>query len=152
MLRIAFCSILLLFGQTVWAGAWDVGAFDNDDALDWVYEVAESSDVGPVRTALERVANSSGYLQSTDANYALAAAEVIAAVNGNPNPMLPEEISDWISAVGLESDPGLTELAAKAIDRVLDLEKSELAQLWSDSPQMSELWKAEMTRLASRLE
>ena len=45
--------ILALFAsQTALSGAWDVGAFDNDDALDWVIEVSESGDIDDVRSAL----------------------------------------------------------------------------------------------------
>ena len=143
---------LILSGTSAWSGAWDVGAFDNDDALDWVFEVSETANIAAVRVALERVADSSGYVQVTSANRALAAAEVVAAMNGNPNPMLPEEISDWISKNGLKSSPELTSLARRAVTRISDAENSELAELWSESPEMRELWAAEMARLASRLE
>ncbi len=112
MIRDLIVSILLLsFSCSAWSGAWDVGAFDNDDALDWIIEVSESSDIGDVRDALERVANGAGYLQVTNANYALAAAEIVAALNGHPNPMFPEELAAWISANGFKPDPGLTALA-----------------------------------------
>ncbi len=152
MLRAFLCSILLLVGSTAAAGAWDVGAFDNDDALDWIIEATEASNIGPVRDALERVVNGPGYIQVTEANRALAAAEVVAALNGNANPMLPDELDAWIDANDLETDTELTMLAKHAVLLVLDLKTSELAQLWADAPQMSEVWNAEMAELSSRLD
>ena len=152
MFRKLLLILALFASQTALSGAWDVGAFDNDDALDWVIEVSESGDIDDVRSALERVANRTGYLQVTDANYAMAAAEIVAALNGNPNPMFPDELAAWISANDFEPDPELTALAKRAVLRVLDLKTSELAQLWSDSPETAEMWNAEISHLSSRLE
>lgn len=43
-------------------GAWGAGPFDNDAALDWVWELDESSDLGVVRGAITRVTEDAGYL------------------------------------------------------------------------------------------
>jgi hypothetical protein len=61
-------------------GAWGARAFENDDAMDWVYVLEEAQDTTLVAEALEKVAESvDDYLEAPECNEALAAAEVIAA-------------------------------------------------------------------------
>ena len=53
-------ALLLLLAGPVLAGGWDTGPFDNDDALDWVWELTESDDLSAIDTALDGVLESPG--------------------------------------------------------------------------------------------
>ena len=64
-------------------GAWRMGAFDNDTACDWAYELEESSDLSVLDNTFEKVISvGSDYLEAPDAEEAIAAAEVVARMKG----------------------------------------------------------------------
>ena len=134
------------------AGAWDVGSFDNDDALDWAWELSESDDLSLVEQTLRNAVDATDYLEAPTGSMALAAAEVIAALRGKPSPKLPPEVSEWNDAHKLAVSDELSRLARTAVGRVRNSESSELAQLWSDSDEMANLWHAELDNLLERLE
>jgi hypothetical protein len=69
-------------------GAWGIRAFENDDASDWLYDVEESNDLSIVAAALN--VDESGYLEAPEACNALAAAEIVLALQGKPRTGLPE--------------------------------------------------------------
>ena len=76
---------------------WGSGIFVNDDALDWIYDLKENGSKSRVESALGVILkNRADVLEISDCRIALVAAEVIAAMNGNPNPDLPEELEEWI--------------------------------------------------------
>ncbi|MDH3791850.1 MAG: DUF4259 domain-containing protein, partial [Rhodospirillales bacterium] len=109
-------------------GAWGHGNFDNDDALDWIYELQEALDTSAVVAALARVIDESAdYLEAPECSSALAAAEVVAALNGKPASSLPEEVTTWIKGKA-KPDSALLAKARRAVDTVLD--DSELKDLW----------------------
>lgn len=144
-------SVLAYAGLAL-AGAWDTGPFDNDDALDWVWELSESDDLSVIEIALRDAAASSSYLEAPTGSIAVAAAEVVAALKGNPRAELPLEVSEWVMAHKADVDKELTEAARKAIELVLDADSSELAQLWSDSDELADVWTADLQDLLKRLE
>lgn len=145
-------ACLLVSAGSVFAGGWDAGSFDNDDALDWVWELSESDDLSVVRDALQDAADASGYLEAPTGCAAIAAAEVVAALKGNPRPQLPEEVADWVKAHKLTVDDELVAIARKAIANIKNSESSELAQLWSESEEGAEPWYADLGNLLQRLE
>jgi len=134
------------------AGAWDVGSFDNDDALDWVWELSESDDLSLVEDTLQSAVEAPAYLEAPTGSMAVAAAEVVAALRGNPSPKLPPEVSDWIKAHKLSISDEQLRAAREAVANVRNAESSELAQLWSESDDMASLWHAELSNLLERLE
>jgi Domain of unknown function (DUF4259) len=78
-------------------GAWDFGPFDNDNALDWVWDLEESSDTSVLVEAFERVTGiGEEYLESDECCEAIVAAEVVAALKGRPLAKLPEGVKDWV--------------------------------------------------------
>ena len=143
-------SILTMAGSAL-AGAWDVGSFDNDDALDWVWELTESDGISIVEDSLQAAAGSSSYLDAPTASMAIAAAEVVAALRGNPRPGLPEEVAAWVQANPVQVGDRLLSVARAAIKNIKNLESSELAQLWSDSEDMAAAWRADLDNLQRRL-
>jgi hypothetical protein len=130
-------------------GAWSTGAFGNDDAGDWVYELEGADDLGLCRDALEVAQSVPGYLDASDGAQAMAAAEVIAAAAGRRGADLPEEVEAWLDTVRPEPTPDDLELARLAVERVRG-PRSELAELWADSPSKDE-WAKLVDDLVTRL-
>ena len=148
---VPFCAALFI-SLSAFGGAWDVGPFDNDDALDWVWELKESTDLSVVEAALKSVTESSSYIEAPTATSAIAAAEVVAALKGKPHAQLPEEVASWVKAHSLDGKEQLVELALQVTTRVQDSRDSELAQLWSDSEELREAWVSGLSDLKQRLQ
>ena len=129
-------------------GAWAVGHFDNDDALDWAIELAAAPDTSAIESALRVVVErSEAYLEATEAAQALAAAEVVATLHGTGGPGLPADVDAWV-ARHRPADGDLAALALQAVRRVrLD---SELKDLWGESD-AAEDWNEAISDLEKRL-
>ncbi len=128
-------------------GAWGVGTFDNDDALDWVIELQNSNNLSPIIMAFS-VIDKSSYLEAPDCSRALAAAEVVAALKGNPGNELPDEIVAWLSSNKLSMD---SELAVNAKGSAIKIKQSsELKELWEESENLAE-WENAINNLILRL-
>jgi hypothetical protein len=128
-------------------GAWGVGPFENDDALDFIGELSASG-LSSLRAALDEVTTvqPGGYVDAPSASCAVAAAEVVAALKGTPLRGLPSEVAAWISKT--PPDDSLGPAARQAIDRIaID---SELKDLWEESGEASR-WNAYMADLLRRL-
>ncbi len=145
-------TLLLFLSSPVLAGGWDAGPFDNDDALDWVWELTESNDLSAVEMALDGVLESPGYIEAPTASMAIAAAEVLAALAGNPAEGLPDDVAGWVKAHELNVSTDMTAKARKVIKLVADDEASELAQLWADAPELANAWRASLESLEQRLQ
>ncbi len=133
-------------------GAWGAGSFDNDTACDWTYDLEETDDLSLVEEALERVLGAgTEYLDAMDAEEAIAAAEVIARLQGNfgERNAYTETADEWVAANRLEVTPDLARKSHAAIDRIVG-EQSELAELWEESDSLGE-WKAAVAELKARI-
>lgn len=122
-------------------GAWDVGNFDNDDALDYVKSIESvETIVQTIQSLMESIAP----LEAPDASIALAACDVLAICIHRP----------------AQSPPGLPDMTdADVSDAQLDQAKalvmrvrssSELAELWAESEELEE-WHAVLDDLIYRL-
>src|SRR5215475_13195140 len=96
--------------------AWGAESFQNDDAADWLARLGAMSPDDLTRV-FSLVADNSGYVEATDASIAVAAAEVIAAVNGRPATGAPPEILEWTRKNHLGITPALKTLSIRALDR-----------------------------------
>lgn len=141
-----------MFCATALAGGWDTGPFDNDDALDWVWELTDTDDLSAIDRALNGVLESPGYIEAPTASMAIAAAEVLAALAGNPAGALPDEVSNWVDAHDLAVSADMAAKARKVIRLVMDEEASELAQLWADAPALANAWRSGVEDLRRRLQ
>lgn len=131
-------------------GAWGSGPFDNDDACDWAFELEEGG-VKYIKATLQTVTKSKPdeYVEAPECSNAIAAAEVVAAMNGQGLKKLPEEVSDWLGSKPKLS-PELKSLALAAIDRIGS--KSELKELWDEAkPDDKKQWYASLKDLTNRL-
>jgi len=128
-------------------GAWGVGIFENDDASDWVAGLEGQNTIQPVVSSL-RGAGAEGYLEASGSCVALVAAEVVAALNGNPAASLPKEVTNWVRSHQLQINEDLVRLALQAIHRVET--QSELLELWQESEELDG-WVATIRDLERRL-
>lgn len=133
-------------------GAWDVGNFDNNEALAWVREFLDDPGCDLLRDTLDRVVAPDEVedLEGRACWLALAAAEMVAALLGKPHRSLPPELADWALA-HLESDrpdARLIDKALRTLDRVQV--RSDLKDLWDD-PEDDAAWRSVLDNLRGRL-
>ncbi|EMI41733.1 DUF4259 domain-containing protein [Rhodopirellula sp. SWK7] len=130
-------------------GAWGHSTFDNDDAADWVADLEESTDMSDVIQALCGVTDDAeDYIEAPECSSAIAAAEVVAALNGNPSADLPGSVREWIEGKPIP-DAGLNTKACNAIDAVLS--DSELKELWEENAEDYPKWVACLTDIKARI-
>ena len=142
-------SLCLAFTSSARAGAWGVGSFDNDDALDWIRQCVRSPDSQLVYSALN-TALKGGYLEAPEGSAAIAAAEAVAAALGHPSSKLPKELATWVTSQQKETLTKFAPLARKAVTRVLRAPQSELRDLWKDSKDLA-AWESAVSELLARL-
>jgi hypothetical protein len=131
-------------------GAWGLGNFENDDALDWIHELGGSDDLSAVMDALNAVHhNDEGYLDAGVCAMALAAVEVIAALRGAPPGDIPPEATAWVEAHHhLALNQTVLDEARSAISAILN--KSELQELWGETDEY-DAWRKVVAGLRKRL-
>lgn len=108
-------------------GAWGAGGFENDEALDFVSDVASADDL-----AAELGKRPQDPSQETPADQAqrmIAAAECVAAMLGRPAADLPKELKPRIAGFG-EVGQELLDAAREGVSSVLSW--SELPDLWAE--------------------
>lgn len=127
-------------------GTWGIRAFDNDDAEDWLQDLLENPDVGSIEAAFVDVIDAEDYLEAPQGQVAIAAAEVVAALQGRPDAnSAREEIAD----LAFQPQSALITKAQEALDRVLS-EPSELLELWQDSDDY-DAWRQSVLELKARV-
>ena len=125
------------------------GIFDNDDAMDWIYDLQEEGSLADVNEALDLIVRShANPLDLTDSRIALAAGEIVAAMNGDTSPELPEEAEDWLIGKLVASE-SLRSKAEEAIRKIV--KNSELIDYWADRDQL-QAWENIVNDLIRRLE
>jgi hypothetical protein len=133
-------------------GAWGTGIFDNDTACDWAYELEETSDLSLIESALDKVLDvGAEYLDATEAEEALAAAETIARLKGNwgIRNSYTETMDRWVETTRLNPPQALIEKALRAIERLLS-GPSELLELWGETEDFN-AWEESVKDLSKRL-
>ena len=128
---------------------WGMGIFENDESLDWIYDLADAGSLAQVSAALDVIIrNKEEFPELSDCRIALSAAEIVAALHGDPSPDLPEEAEEWIGEKILENE----NLRTKAEDAVaIILRNSELREKWENSSSF-EAWQINIQNLQKRLE
>jgi len=133
-------------------GTWSVDAFGNDDAADWAHELAEADGLDPIEEAIDAVLSvGDDYLEAPEAAIALAAADVLARLGGNPGEKssYTEAVDEWVATMQLKPSAELIDKAQAAIARVL-ADDSELKELWEDSDD-HDAWLTSVDELRTRL-
>jgi hypothetical protein len=129
-------------------GAWGAGVFENDDAMDVVFELSEAEGWKLVRGTLRHCIEE-GYTDAAQSAMTLAAAETVAAAKGHPLGDVPAAIASWVAQHREDLPAGMEDRAREAVEKILDEDESELAQLWADEDDAA--WKAALDDLINRL-
>ena len=134
-------------------GAWGVGTFEDDTALDWIEEEYSAAGVEAVRSALQDVIDlePGDYIELGLATAARAAAEIVALAfdaGGELGSDVSETAAEHAEQVAEYDD--LPALALVALARITG-EASELAELWDESDVSAE-WENAVADLTARLE
>jgi hypothetical protein len=140
----------LIVASPAFAGAWGVGSFANDDALDWVLELEQATASNFLIDTLRAIDANSKYVEAPECTNGLAAAEVVAAALGRPSKALPKEVAAWLKRIRPTISPDLVKHAKGAVTFCRDSPKSELRQLWEESKEF-QAWLADTANLLSRL-
>jgi hypothetical protein len=129
---------------------WGSDSFENDDALDWITGFCDAPAKELVLKALSRVAEMDFFdcPVAPECRAGIAAAEVVAALRGAPNPNLPALATECVSRLTIKADSSLVHLALKAVERIKT--DSELKELWDESENQDE-WHSAMASLEVRL-
>lgn len=133
--------------KTTKMGTWAIGSFGNDDAGDWVMDLAEKPHFSFITETLQDSINNpdDGGINAC----AVAAAEVICILDGKIPPDYEEVSHNLEPAIqSLKSQPiptNLKQLALKAISQII--EQSELKDLWEGDQE----WEKEINDLKNRL-
>ena len=133
-------------------GAWGAGIFENDTACDFAAEVVNGAGLQALVQALDRVLiPAKDCLLARDADRGLAAAEIVARLNGSPGEQTAytAEIDTWIEGSSTPISDELLEKARRAIARILT-EPSELVELWTESEYFDD-WKRHVAEVSKRL-
>jgi hypothetical protein len=141
-------------------GTWSHESFGNDDACDWAAQLDESSDLAAVESTLDAVlAVGDEYLEASEAWKAIAAAEVLARMQGNAGATLYsdfgirvaylESVDAWVERVGIQPPAALAAKAHRVLDRIIS-EPSELLELWQEAEKV-DAWKTSVRELKGRV-
>jgi hypothetical protein len=134
-------------------GAWSHEPFGNDTAGDWAYGLEEATDTSLLEEAFDTVlASGDEYLESPEAEEAIAAAEVVAKMLGKGTQIdaYTEKIDEWVSQMATQPTIELRRKAAASLRRIL-APNSELPELWAESDEAEE-WTSSMQRLIGAVE
>ena len=127
--------------------AWASGLFDNDEAMDFVGDLAEAPDWRTVVQMLDHVTKTAGYLEAPEGEIAVAAAAIVAASVGDVT-ILPDSHRDLKAALGAAPD-GAVALARAALARVV-APASELDELWQEGED-HDAWLTQIAALQTTL-
>ena len=110
-------------------GAWGSGPFENDDAMDFVGDLADGSTADLVAQLREALALPDDYVESPEGSSAVAAAALIAARRGYDADNLT--VADLLAAHPFDADD-LRSMAVTALATVAG-DDSELMELWDEA-------------------
>jgi len=128
---------------------WGPGIYDNDDVMDWIYDLAEEGGLASLMEALDVVLkNKNDDIEISDCRIGLAAADLVAALNGDINPDLPEEAEDWVAMISRTAE-SLRPKAQEVVGKILG--DSPLKNEWISMDDFP-LWGKAVDDLSKRLE
>jgi hypothetical protein len=80
-------------------GAWAVGNFENDDALDWIWELEQAENLSTLREAFSTVTDlgTNDYLEAPECYIAVASAKAVAAASKSPTISAPPNLQSATS-------------------------------------------------------
>jgi len=128
---------------------WGPGIYENDDAMDWIYDLLDSGGLSRVKKALDVVEqDGSNSVETADCRIALAAADLVAALDGDINPNLPAEAEEWIALINRSASG----LRPKAENVVRLIHKDSVLRKDMEKKRILKEWEQQMVALIKRLE
>ncbi|WP_226666208.1 DUF4259 domain-containing protein [Microbulbifer aggregans] len=131
-------------------GAWGVGYFENDMALDWIGPIQNHTDEAPIRNTFERAISEKKYLVVDDGAEVIAAAATLSHLLGAKDIGIPEELNVWIKSSKFAIDKELVDLALSALDRTC-ADDSEIKELWEGNPDYYPQWTESVVKLRTHI-
>jgi hypothetical protein len=132
-------------------GAWGIGLFEDDSALDFLEELAEAKDPLSLMNHSFTSAAATEYLEYDLAQSVLVSAAAIdTLLNGTQHGVDLEDLDAWVQRNPNLNVATLKPLAVAAIRRVLS-EGSELRELWSENAKDYPVWRGGIESLVGRL-
>jgi hypothetical protein len=131
-------------------GTWGAGVFENDETMDFLWEVEEGG-VEALRDAFDQVLDAAGRAESWAESTAVASAAIVAAAYDGKDDLLPEEAVAMLPGLrdAITGDPRLRDRARRAVHGILTGD-SELLELWRESGE-SDAAIAAIAEVQSRL-
>ncbi len=128
---------------------WGPGIYENDDAMDWIYDLLDSGGLSRVKKALDVVEQERvDSAEAADCRIALAAADLVAALDGDINPNLPSEAEEWIALINRSASG----LRPKAENVVRLIQKDSVLRRDMNKKGVLKEWEQQMDALIKRLE
>jgi len=133
-------------------GAWGVGIFDDDIAMDFLAELRGSKSPVKLMKGVFEDASDAEYLEYDSGQSIIVSAAVIDTIlNGTRYATDLEDLYTIAAAHKAPDVAPLKAIAGAAVRRVLS-EGSELRELWEENGDDYPTWRANLESLASRLE
>ncbi len=149
VLLIAFCAVLL-HSHPASAGRWAADTLSNDDASDLLNQIVTNGGLEAIRSALNAALISASPVNDEKASRALAAAEMVAAMMGDPSRHLPAPCKEWARLHSMDANRYLVQSAVGAVDRIVkDSETQELMQ--EGGRNNLQEWQVNVANLQARL-
>jgi len=115
-------------------GAWGIGPFDNDEAMDWIIDVANGDSAQEVNRILGQPTPADGaYIEVDDCHKIIAAAELLARVVHKDAVGVDDAIGDVIGFLAQTDLQHLRPRAVALLERLLQ-PGSEVLALMCDPP------------------
>lgn len=113
-------------------GAWELGPFANDDALNWLGDLQDAPDDDIPVVLRSALTLPEGYVELPDASVAIAAASLLAMVLGMPADDESSLAAGVLVLQRLWVTDELRTLARASLTRVLE-EDNEWRELWDEA-------------------
>lgn len=112
---------------------WGIGNFDNDTAMNWIQAFSEKPKPFALDEALKKVEEAKRMHQVNIAQCetALAAAELVALLAGNPSEDFPDEVGTFLKGLPIKPPKEMLDRARRTVERIA--QDSELKELWEES-------------------
>ncbi len=128
-------------------GTWGLKAFENDGAADWAWSLPKDG-LRAIEAAFDAVLDGEKYLEAPDCEHAIAAAEALCVLGGQPGAQVPNDVTKWAVQEKARPSSALIDKAKRSLQKILAA--SELKELWAESDE-SVKWEAEIKGIVSRL-
>ncbi|HXC07031.1 MAG TPA: DUF4259 domain-containing protein [Bacteroidia bacterium] len=129
-------------------GAWGAGSFENDSGTAWVSHFRQVQSVWLVEKSILSCLSPHIHLYTDACCQAIAACEVIAALQGHTAEDFPPALHPLCSRIKPLADPNLNLKAIAVLERIQD--HSELRDLWEQADELN-AWKRALEELRERL-